>query len=149
MSDAAPYISSFVLEYAYKRSLGPVLSEFFTSLRDGVLKGARTADGRVLLPPTEYDPLTGDDIEGLVPVADAGTIVSWTWVDAPEPRHPVDTPFAFALIRLDGTDTDLLHVVIDDQERIQSGARVQLEWKPVAERVGAMTDIAGFRVVAG
>lgn len=149
MSDAAPYVSSFVLEYAYKRSLGPVLSEFFTCLRDGVLMGARTADGRVLMPPTEYDPQTGDDIAGLVPVADAGTIVSWTWVDEPEARHPVDTPFAFALIRVDGTDTDLLHVVVDDRERIQTGARVQLMWKPAAERVGAMTDIAGFRVVAG
>jgi len=149
VSDAAPYVSSFVLEYAYKRSLGPVLSEFFTCLRDGVLMGARTADGRVLMPPTEYDPQTGDDIAGLVPVADAGTIVSWTWVDEPEARHPVDTPFAFALIRVDGTDTDLLHVVVDDRERIQTGARVQLMWKPAAERVGAMTDIAGFRVVAG
>jgi uncharacterized OB-fold protein len=147
VSDAAPYVSSFVLEYAYKRSLGPVLSEFFTSLRDGVLKGARTADGRVLMPPTEYDPMSGAAIAGLEVVAETGTIVSWTWVEQPDPRHPVDQPFAFVLVRLDGTDTDLLHVVLSDRARVISGARVRLEWKPAAERVGSMTDIAGFRVL--
>ena len=149
MSDAAPYVSSFVLEYAYKRSLGPVLSEFFTSLRDGVLKGARTADGRVLMPPTEYDPSSGADIAGLEVVSETGAIVSWTWVDQPDPRHPVDRPFAFALVRLDGTDTDLLHVVLSERSDVKSGARVRLEWKPASERVGAMTDIAGFRVITG
>ena len=148
MSDAAPYVSSFVLEYAYKRSLGPVLSEFFTSLRDGVLKGARTADGRVLMPPTEYDPMSGAAIAGLEVVAETGSIVSWTWVAHPDPRHPVDEPFAFALVRLDGTDTDLLHVVLSGREAVTSGARVRLEWKPAAARVGSMTDIAGFRVIS-
>lgn len=149
MSDAAPYVSSFVLEYAYKRSLGPVLSEFFTGLRDGVLKGARTADGRVLVPPTEYDPQSGAAIDGLVVVSETGTIVTWTWVEHPDPKHPVDVPFAFALVRLDGTDTDLLHVVVGDRQALSSGARVRLAWKPAAERVGAMTDIAGFHLLAG
>jgi len=149
VSDAAPYVSSFVLEYAYKRSLGPVLSEFFTGLRDGVLKGARTADGRVLVPPTEYDPQSGAAIDGLVVVSETGTIVTWTWVEHPDPKHPVDVPFAFALVRLDGTDTDLLHVVVGDRQALSSGARVRLAWKPAAERVGAMTDIAGFHLLAG
>ena len=147
MSDAAPYVSSFVLEYAYKRSLGPVLSEFFTGLRDGCFKGARTSDGRLLVPPTEYDPQTGADIAGLEPVAETGRIVSWTWVEQPDSRHPVAEPFAFALIRLDGTDTDLLHVVLGERSAVCSGARVRLAWKPAEERVGAMTDIAGFHVV--
>ena len=43
-------VSPFVLEYAYKRTLGPVLTRFFTALRDGRLQGVATADGRVLLP---------------------------------------------------------------------------------------------------
>ena len=34
---SAPY----VLEYAYKRSLGPALRAFFTGLRDGRVVGAR------------------------------------------------------------------------------------------------------------
>ena len=45
-----------ILEYPYKRSLGPVLSRFFTSLRDRQFEGIRARDGKVLVPPQEYDP---------------------------------------------------------------------------------------------
>ncbi len=41
-----------VMEYPYRRSLGPVLSAFFTGLRDRTILGARTRDGRVLVPPS-------------------------------------------------------------------------------------------------
>ena len=43
----APY----TLEYAYKRSLGPVMSAFLTGLRDGRFVATRTKGGRVLMPP--------------------------------------------------------------------------------------------------
>lgn len=146
-SDDTPYVASFVLEYAYKRSLGPVLSEFFTGLRDGRLLGARTATGRVLVPPTEYDPLTGEDIAGLEAVAEEGTLTSYTWVDNPSQHHPVDRPFAFGLIRLDGCDTDLLHVILADRADLQTGVRVRASWRPAAHRAGAMSDIAGFELL--
>ena len=40
----------------YRRSVGPVLGRFFIALRDRRLVGSATADGRVLVPPMEYDP---------------------------------------------------------------------------------------------
>ena len=48
------------LEYPYSRSTGPVIGAFLTALRDGRFVGATGTDGRVVVPPTEYDPLTGD-----------------------------------------------------------------------------------------
>ena len=54
------YTADHVIEYDYKRSVGPVLGAFFTGLRDRRLVGNRTAAGRVLVPPTEADPETGD-----------------------------------------------------------------------------------------
>ena len=53
-----------VLEYpgGYTRSVGPVIGRFLTGLRDGRIEGVRLADGRVLVPPTEYDPTTSDAI---------------------------------------------------------------------------------------
>lgn len=148
MSEAAPYVSSFVLEYAYKRSLGPVLSRFFSGLKAGVLLGGRTESGQLLVPPTEYDPQTGHDLAGLEVVSTTGTLVSWTPVAKPGPQHPLDTPFSFALVRLDGTDSDLLHVVLDDPAGLSTGARVRLCWREAEHRVGAITDIEGFRLVA-
>ena len=135
-------VSPFVLEYAYKRSLGPVLSRFFTALRDGRLTGVATADGRVLCPPTEYDPETGADVGDAVDVGPAGTIVSWTWVDEPSARDPLDRPFAWALIQLDGADTALLHAVEADLSAVLTGARVTPRWR--AERVGHLSDIEAF-----
>ena len=43
----------------YTRSVGPVIGRFLSELRDGRMVGVRTAAGRVLVPPSEYDPETG------------------------------------------------------------------------------------------
>lgn len=144
MNDA-PLVSPFVLEYAYKRSLGPVLSRFFTALRDGRIQGVATADGRVLMPPTEYDPETGEDVGDAVDVGPEGVISTWTWVPEPAAGDPLDRPFAWALILLDGADTSLLHVVDAPKSALKTGARVRLRWRD--QRVGQISDIEAFEVI--
>ena len=72
-----------ILEYPYKRSLGPVLSRFFTSLRDRQFEGIKASDGRVLVPPQEYDPQTGAPLSEWVRVGPGGKVVSWSWVAKP------------------------------------------------------------------
>ena len=99
------------IEYAYRRSVGPILSRFFSGLRDRHIYGTRTSDGRVLVPPAEYDPDTGDAVDEIVEVGPAGVVTSWSWIASPLAEHPLDQPFAFALIRLDGASTSLLHAV--------------------------------------
>lgn len=133
-----------VMEYAYRRSLGPVLSRFFTSLRDGKIEGNKTAAGRVLMPPMEYDPETGEDIsDDWVELGPGGEVKSWTWIAEPRACHPSDVGFAYALIQLDGADVAFLNVVRADSEAAMStGMRVTVEW--AAERTGLITDIAGF-----
>lgn len=135
--------AQFTLEYTFKRSLGPILSAFFTGLRDGKLMGVRAEDGRVLMPPSEYDPRTAAELSDLVPVSDRGVVITYAWVSEPRPKHPLQRPFAFALIKLDGADTAMLHVVdAVDADRMHSGMRVRVQWAD--ERVGAITDIASF-----
>jgi len=140
----APTLTApFCLEYSFKRSLGPVLSAFFTGLRDGQIIGIRAQDGRVLVPPCEYDPRTAAELSELVPVASEGVVTSYAWVSTPRPKHPLQRPFAFALIKLDGADTPMLHVVdAIDPDCMQTGMRVRVQW--AKERVGAITDIASF-----
>ncbi|GLW05268.1 hypothetical protein Misp01_03980 [Microtetraspora sp. NBRC 13810] len=48
----------------YTRSTGPVIGRFLTELRERRIVGVRTAGGRVLVPPLEYDPATGDPVTG-------------------------------------------------------------------------------------
>ena len=135
------------LAYTYKRSLGPVLSHFFTGLRDKQIHGVRRADGSVMVPPKEYDPETGEALSELVRVADTGVVTSWAWVHRPRARQPLARPFAYALIRLDGAATSLLHVVdAGSESAIKTGMRVRARW--AEQPAGAITDIQAFVPIA-
>jgi len=145
MPESEALHASHVLEYPYSRSVGPVIGAFLTGLRDGKLTGVRGSGGSVIVPPTEYDPATGDDTGEAVDVGPGGVVESWAWVSDPLPKHPLDRPFAWALIRLDGADTAMLHVVdAGGPGRIATGDRVTVRFRPAAERIGAMADIEAF-----
>jgi len=145
MPESEALHASHRLEYPYSRSVGPVIGAFLTGLREGRLTGVRGAGGAVIVPPTEYDPTTGDDTGELVAVGPGGVVESWAWVSRPLPKHPLQTPFAWALIRLDGADTALLHAVDSGgPDRLASGDRVTVKFRPAAERSGTMVDIESF-----
>ena len=131
------------LEYPYKRSVGSVLGGFFTGLRDGQIMGIRARDGRVLVPPQEYDPVTSEALDELVPVGDAGVVRSWAWVESPSSKQPLQTAFAWGLIQLDGADTAMLHAIDGGEaSRMRTGMRVKARWRE--ERVGHIRDIECF-----
>ncbi len=132
-----------VLEYPFTRSTGPVIGAFLTGLKAGVICGIRRADGSVLCPPLEYDPLTSQPLSEMVEVKQSGTVVTWAWNGAPRPQQPFERPFAWALIRLDGADTAMLHaVLINSAEEMATGMRVRAVWRD--QRQGHIADIAGF-----
>ncbi|MFJ4686833.1 Zn-ribbon domain-containing OB-fold protein [Streptomyces sp. NPDC088789] len=132
-----------VVEFPFTRSLGPVQSAFLTGLRERVVLGVRTGDGRVLVPPVEYDPVTAEEIRDLVEVAATGTVTTWAWNHRPRRGQPLATPFAWVLVRLDGADTALLHALdAPGPESVRTGMRVRVRW--AAEPTGAITDIACF-----
>ena len=142
--DPKPLSALHVLEYVYKRSVGPVLGRFFTALRDGRIEAVRTADGRVLCPPLEHDPDTGEATsDDWLEVGPGGVVETWAWVSKPRAQHPLERPFAFALVRLDGADTALLHAVDGGaEERMSTGMRVRARFAD--ERSGTIHDIACF-----
>ena len=68
----------------------------------------------------------------------------------PEPvkAQPLDRPFAFALVTLDGADAPLLHALdVASPDDVRTGMRVRVRW--AAERTGAITDIACFEPYEG
>ena len=137
-----------VLEYPFRRTVSRVQSAFLTGLREGLVLGIRTEDGRVLCPPVEYDPVTAAELTELVDLATSGTVTTWAWEPQPRPNQPLSHPFAWALIRLDGADTGLLHAVdAGSAENMATGARVRIRW--AEERSGAIADIACFDLLPG
>jgi uncharacterized protein len=147
--DEVTYRSEHVLEFPYVRSVGPAVGSFLTNLRDGKVVGTRGHDGRVVVPPTEYDPETGEETSDVVEVGPEGTVTSWSWVARPREKHPLDAPFAWVLVRFDGADTSFLHVLpAASPDEVSTGMRVRPQFAPEAERVGHVKDITCF-VAAG
>jgi len=127
--------ASHVLDFAFDRSVGGATAAFLTGLARAELVGSRDSHGRVTVPPVD-----GGDI---VRVADTGVVRAWSWVAEPDPRHPLGTPFAFALIQLDGADTSLLHVVdVESEDALLVGLRVRADWR--TERRGSVLDLRAF-----
>jgi hypothetical protein len=82
----------------------------------------------------------------MVPVGSEGEIVSWSWVGAVRDGQILDHPHALALVRLDGADTAMLHVVdAPSADAVRTGARVRIRW--AEERSGSITDIAAFELI--
>jgi uncharacterized protein len=133
------------IEYTYTRSTGPIMGAFLTGLRDKRLVGVRARDGRVLVPPAEYDPVTSEDLSELVDVGDSGVVTTWSWNDTPRAGQPFSRPFAWALVQLDGADTSMLAAVdVASRDDISTGMRVKARW--AEERVGSIRDLVCFEV---
>ena len=106
-----PLSAPLNLKFDYTRSVGPTIGTFVTGLRDRKVVGARGSDGRVHVPPAEFDPASHEPMTDFVDVSDAGTVVTWSWMAEPIEGQPLNHPFAWALVKLDGADTSMLHAV--------------------------------------
>ena len=143
---AAPLSAPLEISFDYTRSLGPVLSQFMTGLTQRTILGSRSSDGRVHVPPAEYDPVTFLPPADLVPVGPAGAVLTWSWQSEPGDGQPLDRPFAWALIKLDGADTGMLHAVdAGSPGRMSTGMRVEPRW--AASPAGHISDIECFEPV--
>lgn len=137
---------AFELGFTYTRSTGPVVGRFLTELRDKKIVGIKASDGRVIVPPMEYDPDTAAELSDFVEVGQEGEIVSFAWVKEPRAAHPKASPFAWAMIKLDGADVPMVHCVVAAQESdVQTGGRVRAVWAD--EPVGYITDICHFELI--
>ena len=145
MSQPEVLQQSFELGFTYTRSTGPVVGRFLTELRNRNIVGIKASDGRVIVPPMEYDPDTAEELSEFVDVGQEGEIVSFAWVKEPREAHPMDRPFAWAMIRLDGADVPMIHCVAADAESdVATGARVKAVWAD--ETIGFITDICCFEL---
>jgi uncharacterized OB-fold protein len=139
----APLSAPLEVGFDYTRSLGSVLGRFVNGLRERRIEGVRGTDGRVHVPPVEYDPVTAAPLSEFVEVGTSGTVLTWSWSAEPVEGQPIQRPFAWALIRLDGADTAMLHAVdVASPDKMHTGMRVRVRWAD--ELVGHIRDIAYF-----
>ena len=141
----APMFADTTMEFPYKHSTGETIGRFLAGLRDQRrIWGQRVAGQGVVVPPLGYSESTGAEGGEWVAVADRGVVTAVAIVhEAVEGLHPARAPFAFVLVKLDGADTALAHVVTDQVDKLKVGTRVEAVW--ASERSGSIRDIACFR----
>ncbi len=144
MSDSKDLLRApFELAYNYKRSNGPVMSKFFEALGEQKILGTKSSTGKVFSPAAEFDPETHESLKEIVEVGPGGAVESFSWIETPQHHHLIKEPFAFALIKLDGADTCMLHMVANCNEAdLSIGSRVTANWSEVQEQ--RITDIKFF-----
>ena len=144
MSDSKDLLRApFELAYNYKRSSGPVMSKFFEALGKQKILGTKSNAGKVFSPAAEFDPETNEPLKEMVEVGPGGVVESFSWIENPQHHHLIKEPFAFALIKLDGADTSMLHMVTQCNETdLSIGSRVKANWSEIQEQ--RITDIKFF-----
>jgi uncharacterized OB-fold protein len=147
--DIAPMFQELAMEFGYKHSTGEVVGRFLAGLKEQKkIWGQRVTGQGVVVPPLGYSEVDASGPGEWVAVASTGVVTAVAIVHQPLDRlHPFSQPFAYVLVKLDGADTAMPHVVRDNLDQLRVGSRVEAEWKSDDQRVGSILDIACFRVI--
>src|SRR5262249_23988248 len=142
-SDTQPMDAKQVMEFPYKHSTGPIVGRFLAGLKEQkTIWGQRVSGQGVVVPPTGYSEIDGSDGREWVAAQDTGGVTAAAVVRQPISRlHPSEAPFAFVLVRLDGADTAMAHIVKDGFDKVKVGSRVQAVWAADDQRRGSIRDI--------
>jgi len=146
--DIEPMVYKSGINIPYHWWAGDTASRFFVSLRDEK-KIIGTKCGKckkVFVPPRKTCPDCFTEISDWVNVADTGTVEAFTVARRQLAALPGKAPVSFALIKLDGADTSLLHYLGGaDIDKFRIGMRVKAKFS--SERRGRITDIEYFKPV--
>ena len=129
---------------------GATRSRFLTEIRDNrKIMGIRCPDcNLVYVPPRSVCLKCFSNLSDFVEVGQAGTLTTYSIVYRSEPFYPVEPPFVYGIIQLDGADTGLVHLIGEvDLQEVRVGMRVKAVFKE--ERVGSILDIKYFKPIAG
>jgi uncharacterized OB-fold protein len=132
------------LPVAFHYTPGVGNTAFFEALRDrGVLLGSRcTGCDVTYLPARIFCERCFTELAADAECGPGGRLESFTVGHVGIDGEPLDEPVAIGLVRLDGSDTVLMHRLIGDGPW-EIGSRVEAVVKP--EREGSILDVEGFR----
>ena len=135
----------------YRLAYGQTWTRFFEGMKEEKIYGSRCDKcGRVLVPARTFCPRCFIDTDEWVECSQEGELIAWAYVNYRYFAQPIDPPFVSALIKLDGTDVNFLHILggfpLDDLEavrkKVATGMRVRAVWEE--EKLGHILDIAYF-----
>lgn len=127
--------------------VGEVGSEFLAALRDkGKILGNRCAAcNTVYVPPRKNCGRCFVDMDGCFELGDEGVVIAHTIVRHSHELQPTDPPYAYAVIKLDGCDVGMVHIIKERLDSLRNGVRVKAVFKE--DRKGEILDIDSFRFI--
>jgi uncharacterized OB-fold protein len=124
---------------------------FFRALKDrGEIVGTRCRGcEQVYVPARVFCERCFAELAEEVVVGPEGTLASFTLCYRDRDFRLLPQPEAFALVRLDGATTAMLHRLLRVSEpgQVRIGARVRVVLRPKRRRTGSILDIEGFEIL--
>jgi uncharacterized OB-fold protein len=119
---------------------------FFTALKErGEFLASRcTSCSITYCPPRLFCERCFSGLEPDTQVGPRGVLESFTVGHVGVDGEPLDHPLMVGLVRLDGADTVLMHLLVDYEDPV-IGDRVEAVLEPSGSRIGSILDIRGFR----
>jgi uncharacterized OB-fold protein len=135
-----------VFDTVFTYDAGTIRSKFLIGLRDNqkimgikcpqchkVYVPARTTCDTCFINMTEF-----------VEVSNEGTLTTFSVVNASQPHYPAKSPFIYGIVKLDGADTGLVHLIGEvDPGKVKTGMRVKAVYNE--KRSGHIKDIKYFK----
>ncbi len=150
MKDGLDTTDCFVVEgklaLPYTYFAGRVGSKFLTTIRDEKkIMGIKcNSCNKVFVPPRQTCDVCLEDIrDNWVDVQNTGEVTNFTVVRYDDKHLPRKAPYVLAMIKLDGADTSLVHVVEGvDVDKVTKGLKVQAVF--AEESTGTILDVDHF-----
>jgi len=134
------------LDIPYRYYAGPVATRFYDALEgERKILGLRCpACRKVFVPPRGTCGACFREMDQWEEVGPGGELLNYTVVHYTEPIQPMPAPLVYGIIRLDGADTGLVHMLGElDPAAVRIGMRVTAVF--ASEPQGNILDIRYFK----
>lgn len=148
MAEKEILTSDQVLQVPFRYSAGEVASRFLIALRDEeAIYGIRCPGcNKVYVPPRAICASCFRENTDWVKLSGEGKIESFTEIHYSETTHPLEAPFVMGIVKLDGADTGMLHLLKGASPAdLKIGRRVKAVFAD--QRIGHIMDLSHFQVV--
>jgi uncharacterized OB-fold protein len=116
------------IKVTYKHTGGAYVEKFITAIgKEHKILGIKCPKcQKVQVPPKMICVKCFEKMDEWVELGNEGTLKGFTVVTHSTPVMPLEPPFAYGLIKLDGADTDFVHIIKEsDPKKLQIGMRVK------------------------
>lgn len=136
------------IKVPYKHTAGAYVERFITEIgKNKRIMGVKCPKcSKVFVPPRMICAECFEKMEEWVEVGNQGKVVGFTTIAHSTPVMPLEPPYSYAIIRLDGADTDIVHIInIGDPKQLKVGMRVKAVFKEKPRK--RILDIEFFRPI--